>query len=218
MSRLHILIVDDHEVVRRGLRVLIEPHPGWEVCGEATNGHEAIEKAKKLKPDMVVMDIGMPELNGLEATRRILKDLPKTPVLILTMHESTQLIRDVLGTGAQGYVLKSAAGRDLVNAIEALSKHEAFFTSSVAKILLEGYCEKSSQDERLADPSSLLSPREREIIQLLAEGKNNNDIAEMLYISAKTVETHRAHIMEKLNLHSIAELVHYSIRNKIVEP
>jgi DNA-binding NarL/FixJ family response regulator len=218
VSKLHILIVDDHEVVRRGLRVLIEPHPEWEVCGEAMTGREAVEKAKKLKPDVVVMDIAMPELNGLEATRQILKAAPRTGVLILTMHESEQLVRDVLEAGAQGYVLKTAAGRDLVNAIEALSKHEAFFTSSVAKILLKGYREKGSWDERSGDSPSLLSPREREIIQLLAEGKSNNEVAETLYISAKTVETHRAHIMEKLNLHSIAELVHYAIRNKIVEP
>jgi DNA-binding NarL/FixJ family response regulator len=218
MSSLRILIVDDHEVVRRGLRVLIEPHPGWEVCGEATTGREAVEKAKKLKPDVVVMDIGMPELNGLEATRQILKVAPRTGVLILTMHESEQLVREVLEAGAQGYVLKSAAGRDLVSAVEAVSKREAFFTSSVARILLAAYREKGSQEERSGDSPSLLSPREREITQLLAEGKSNNEVAEALYISAKTVETHRAHIMEKLNLHSIAALVHYAIRNKIVEP
>jgi len=218
MSKLHILIVDDHEVVRRGLRVLIESHPGWEVCAEATTGREAVEKAKKLKPDVVIMDIGMPELNGLDATRQILKAAPRTGVLILTVHESEQVVREVLEAGAQGYVLKSAAGRDLVNAIEALSRHEAFFTSSVAKILLKSYREKGPQEERSGDSSSLLSPREREIIQLLAEGKSNSEVADILFISPKTVETHRAHIMEKLNLHSITELVHYAIRNKIVEP
>jgi DNA-binding NarL/FixJ family response regulator len=217
MSKLQILVVDDHEVVRKGLRVLIEPDPGWEVCGEARNGREAVKKAQKLKPDVVVMDIAMPELNGLEATRQILKAAPRTEVLILTVHESDQLVREVLEAGAHGYVLKSAAGSDLVNAIEALSKHEAFFTTSVAKIVLEGYRKKGFQDERPGDPSSLLSSREREIMQLLAEGKSNNEVAGALYISAKTVETHRAHIMEKLNLHSIAELVHYAIRNKIVE-
>jgi DNA-binding NarL/FixJ family response regulator len=218
MSSLRILIVDDHEVVRRGLRVLIEPHPGWEVCGEAMNGREAVERANKLKPEVVVMDIGMPELNGLEATRQILKASPRTRVLILTMHESEQLVRDVLEAGAQGYVLKSAAGRDLVKAIEALCRHEAFLSTSVAKTLLKVYREKGSQDDRSADSPSLLSPREREILQLLAEGKSNNEIAGALYISPKTVETHRAHIMEKLNLHSITDLVRYAIRNKIVEP
>ena len=214
-STLRILIVDDYELLRRGVRALIESHAGWEVCGEAATGREAVEEAKKLKPEVVVMDIGMPELNGLDATRQILKAAPRTEVLILAAHESEQLVREVLQAGAHGYVLKSAAGRDLANAIEALSRHEAFFTSSVAKLVLQSYHKKGSQDER---PRSLLSPREREIIQLLAEGKSNNEIAEMLYISGKTVETHRAHIMEKLNLHSIAELVRYAIRNKIVEP
>jgi len=218
MSKLQILVVDDHEVVRKGLRVLIEPDPGWEVCGEAKDGREAVGKAKKLEPDVVVMDIGMPELNGLEATRQILKAARRTEVLILTAHESEQLVREVLGAGAHGYVLKSAAGRDLVSAIEALSKHEAFFTSSVARIVLNSYRKKGSPEESSEEPPPLLSPREREIIQLLAEGKSNNEVAEALYISAKTVETHRAHIMEKLNLHSIAELVHYAIRNQIVEP
>jgi DNA-binding NarL/FixJ family response regulator len=217
MSRLQILIVDDHEVVRRGLRVLIEPHPGWEVCGEAKDGREAVVKAKRLEPDVVVMDIGMPELNGLEATRQILKAARRTEVLILTAHESEQLVREVLEAGAHGYVLKSAAGRDLVNAIEALSKHEAFFTNSVARIVLQSYGKKGLPEESSGEPPLLLSPREREIIQLLAEGKSNNEVAEVLYISAKTVETHRAHIMAKLNLHSIAELVHYAIRNQIVE-
>jgi DNA-binding NarL/FixJ family response regulator len=154
-------------------------------------------------------------LNGLEATRQILKVAPRTGVLILTMHESEQLVREVLEAGAQGYVLKSAAGRDLVSAIEALSQHKAFFTNTVAKIVLEGYRKKGLQDGRAGDS---LSPREREIIQLLAEGKSNNQVADALYISAKTVETHRAHIMEKLDLHSITDLVRYAIRNKIVEP
>lgn len=218
MSTLHILIVDDHEVVRRGLRVSLESHPGWEVCGEAATGRTAVEKAMKLEPDVVVMDIGMPELNGLEATRQILKALPQTAVLILTVHESEQLIYEVLEAGAQGYVLKSDAGRNLVNAVEALSQHKAFFTSSVAKMVLEGYRKKGFQDKSSGNWPSLLSPREREVIQILAEGKSNNEVAEALYISAKTVETHRARIMEKLNLHSMAELVRYAIRNKIVEP
>jgi DNA-binding NarL/FixJ family response regulator len=218
VTTLHILIVDDHEVVRRGLRVLLESHPEWEVCGEAVSGREAVEKARKLKPDVVVMDIAMPELNGLEATRHILKAIPQTAVLILTVHESEQLVHEVLAAGAQGYVLKSDAGRDLVNAVEALSQHKVFFTSSVARIVLEGYRKRSSQADASGEPPSLLSPREREILQLLAEGKSNNEVAEVLNISAKTVGTHRAHIMEKLNLHSVVELARYAIRNKIVEP
>ena len=218
MSRVRVLIVDDHEVVRRGLRIMIEPHPGWEVCGEAMTGREAVEKAKKLEPDVIVMDLAMPELNGLEATRQILKAAPRTEVLILTAHESEELVREVLDAGAHGYVLKSAAGRDLVDAVEALSKHQAFFTSSVARIVAESYRKRGSQGESTGEQPLMLSPREREIVQLLAEGRSNNEVAEVLYISVKTVETHRAHIMEKLNLHSIAELVHYAIRNKIVAP
>jgi len=218
MSGFHILIADDHEVVRRGVRALIEPHPGWEVCGEAITGRAAVEKARKLVPDMVVMDIAMPELNGLDATRQILKTAPRTEVLILTAHESEQLVREVLEAGAHGYVLKSAAGRDLVNAIEALSKHEAFFTNRVAKIVVDSYRKRGSQEESSGKSPWLLSAREREVIQLLAEGKSNNEVAEILYLSAKTVETHRAHIMAKLNLHSVVGLVHYAIRNKIIEP
>ena len=218
MSGFHILIADDHEVVRRGVRALIEPHPGWEVCGEAITGRAAVEKARKLVPDMVVMDIAMPELNGLDATRQILKTTPRTEVLILTAHESEQLVREVLEAGAHGHVLKSAAGRDLVNAIEALSKHEAFFTNRVAKIVVDSCRKRGSQEESSGKSPWLLSAREREVIQLLAEGKSNNEVAEILYLSAKTVETHRAHIMEKLNLHSVVGLVHYAIRNKIIEP
>jgi DNA-binding NarL/FixJ family response regulator len=163
------------------------------------------------------MDIAMPELNGLEATRQIVKAIPRTAVLILTVHESEQLVHEVLEAGVQGYVLKSDAGRDLVAAIEALSQHKVFFTSSVAKIMLEGYRKKGSHDKPSEDSPSVLSLREREIIQLLAEGKSNNKVADMLNISARTVETHRAHIMGKLNLHSITELVHYAIRNNIIE-
>jgi len=218
MSGIHILIADDHEVVRRGVRALIEPHPGWEVCGEAITGRAAVEKARKLVPDMVVMDIAMPELNGLDATRQILKTTPRTEVLILTAHESEQLVREVLEAGAHGYVLKSAAGRDLVSAIEALSKHEAFFTTRVAKIVVDSYPKRGAQEESSGKSPWQLSAREREVIQLLAEGKSNNEVAEILYLSSKTVETHRAHIMQKLNLHSVVGLVHYAIRNKIVEP
>jgi len=218
MNSVRILLADDHTVMRNGLRLLLERQPHLQVVGEAADGRQAVALSETANPDVVVMDIGMPELNGLEATRQILKAARRTEVLILTAHESEQLVREVLGAGAHGYVLKSAAGRDLVSAIEALSKHEAFFTSSVARIVLNSYRKKGSPEESSEEPPPLLSPREREIIQLLAEGKSNNEVAEALYISAKTVETHRAHIMEKLNLHSIAELVHYAIRNQIVEP
>jgi DNA-binding NarL/FixJ family response regulator len=217
VSPIRILVADDHEVVRRGLRALLEAHPELQVCAEAANGREAVEKAKQCKPNLVVMDIGMPELNGLEATRRILRALPQTEVLILTMHESEQVVREVLEAGARGYVLKSDAARDLVTAVKTLQQHKPFFTSRVAELVLKGYLGGVQADR--AEPSlPSLTPREREIVQLLAEGKSNKEVAAALEISVKTVEAHRANIMRKLNLHSISELVHYAIRNKIVEP
>jgi len=218
MKRIRILVADDHEVVRRGLRTLLEAQPGWEVAGEAATGREALEMTKQLKPEVVLLDITMPELNGLEATRQILKALPKTEVLILTMHESEQLVREVLKAGARGYVLKSDAGRDLVAAVDCVSRHKPFFTSTVAQMILEGYLKVASQAADLAAPGERLTPREREIVQLLAEGKCNKEVAHALSISVKTAETHRANIMRKLNLHSLSDLVHYAIRNKIVAP
>ncbi len=214
---LRILVADDHEVVRRGLRAVLEAHPGWEVCGEAVTGREALEKARQLKPDVVVMDIGMRELNGLEATRQVLKALPTTEVLILTMHESEQVVREVLDAGARGYVLKTDAGRDLVAAVDALSQHRPFFTSRVAEMVLEGYLKEGSRAEEGKTSPSRLTPREREVVQLLAEGNSNKEVASRLGISVKTVEAHRANIMRKLGLDSLSDLVRYAIRNKIIE-
>lgn len=218
MTAVRILVVDDHEVVRRGLRALLEAEAGWEVSGEAVTGREAVQKTKQLKPDVVVLDIGMPELNGLEATRQILKASPPTEVLILTMHESEQLVREVLDAGARGYVLKSDAGRDLLAAVEALRRHQPFFTSKVAQMVLEGYLKCGSRREHDESARSRLTAREREIVQLLAEGKSNKQVAVALGISVKTAETHRTSIMRKLDLHSISDLVRYAIRNEIVEP
>jgi len=217
MPTLRILVADDHEVVRRGLRALLESRPGWEVCGEATTGREAVEKARELKPDLVVLDITMPELNGLEATRQILKALPRTEVLVLTIHESEQVVHEVLEAGARGYVLKSDAGRDLVAAVQALSQHKPFLTLGVTEMMLGAYQKGGLPQEEPGASHSPLSPREREIVQLLAEGRSNKDVATTLNISVKTVETHRANIMLKLNLHSIGDLVRYAIRNGIIE-
>jgi DNA-binding NarL/FixJ family response regulator len=216
MPTLRILVADDHEVVRRGLRALLESRPGWEVCGEATTGREAVEKARELKPDLVVLDITMPELNGLEATRQILKSLPRTEVLVLTVHESEQVVHEVLEAGARGYVLKSDAGRDLVAAVQALSQHKPFLTLGVTEMMLGAYQKGGLPQEEPGATHSPLSPREREIVQLLAEGRSNKDVATTLNISVKTVETHRANIMLKLNLHSIGDLVRYAIRNNII--
>jgi len=215
---MRILVADDHEVVRRGLQALLEAHPGWEVSGEAADGREAVEKARQLKPDVVIMDISMPILNGLEATRQILKLNPTARVLILTMHESDQIVREVLDAGARGYVLKSDAGRDLVGAVEALRRYNSFFTSKVAEMVLDGYRDVSARSEDDKQSHDRLTPREREILQLLAEGKSSKEVAVQLGLSVSTAETHRTNIMRKLDLHSVSDLVRYAVRNNIIEP
>jgi DNA-binding NarL/FixJ family response regulator len=216
MSVLRILIADDHDVVRKGLRMLIEERPDWEVCGEARSGREAVEKAAELSPDVIVIDVSMPDLNGLEATRQIRKACPTTEVLVITYHDSDEMAGEVLDAGARGYVLKSDSDRDLVNAVEALSHHKPFFTARVTEILL------ANRGGRTTDPAELmrnrLTMREREILQLLAEGKTAREVASQLGIATKTSDTHRTNIMRKLNVHSVAELVRYAIRNKLVEP
>jgi len=212
----NILVADDHDVVRRGLCDMLSAHEGWRVCGEASNGREAVKLAAKLKPDVVVLDLSMPELNGLEATRQIRHELPRTEVLIFTMHETEQLIREVLAAGARGYVLKSDAGRHLVTAVESLSHHKPFFTARVSEALLDAYLKSASKPDE-GSVVRTLTPREREIVQMLAEGKSNKEVATGLSISIKTVETHRAAVMRKLDINSIVELVHYAIRNQLVE-
>lgn len=215
---IRILLADDHDIMRRGLRNLLETHPGWEVCGEAANGREAVKLARELKPDIVVLDLSMPELNGLEATRQIRKELPQTEVLIFTMHDTEQLVREVLAAGARGYVLKSDAGRYLISGIEAVAQHKPFFTSTVAETILDGYLKVGSGQGVPVSAVNPLTPREREIVQLLAEGRTNKEVASAPSISVKTVETHRRAIMSKLGIGSIVELVHFAIRNKLVTP
>lgn len=218
MSRVRILVADDHEIVRRGLKAMLESQPDWEIVAEAVTGREAIEKAKQTTPDIAIIDVGMPELNGLEATRQVLKALPQTEILILTMHENEQIMREVLDAGARGYVLKSDAGRDLVAAVEALCQHRTFFSSKISDMLLTSYLRHSDRTETTESPRGRLTAREREIVQLLAEGKSNKEVASALSISIKTAETHRTNIMNKLDLRSITELVRYAVRNNIVEP
>jgi DNA-binding NarL/FixJ family response regulator len=215
MNSVRILIADDHEIFRRGLVSELTQVPGWVVVGEAANGREAVELAAALKPDLVILDLTMPELNGLEAARKIISAEPAARVLILTAHESEQLVREVLSAGAQGYVLKSDAGRILVAALQALLDGGSFFTSNVARMVLDGYLRSESRD---TDAPDTLSAREREIVQLLAEGNSNKDIARALNISVKTTETHRSNIMRKMGFGSLPELVRYAIRNKIIEP
>jgi DNA-binding NarL/FixJ family response regulator len=218
MSALRILIADDHEVVRAGVRSLLESQPDCEICGEAATGRQVVALAQQLKPDVAIMDITMPELNGLEATRQIRKVAPTVQVLILSVHESEELVREIIDAGAHGYVLKSDAGRELAAAMHALRKQETFFTSRVAQIALRAYRNKKPNGDAPPPPGGVLTPREREVLQLLAEGKSNKETASALGIGVMTVETHRSNIMHKLGAHSVAELVHYAVRQKIVIP
>lgn len=217
MAPLRLLVADDHEVVRKGLCALLQAQPGWEIAAEASDGREAVEKAKKVRPDVTVLDIGMPYLNGLEAARQILKEVSNTKILILTMHDSDALIREVLNAGARGYVLKTDAGSDLVNAVDAVRRNKTFFTPKVAQMVLDGYLKRDTKPDEGETPSARLTPRQREIVQLLAEGKSSKEVAVALSLSVKTAETHRANIMRRLNCHSVSELVRYAIRNKIIE-
>jgi DNA-binding NarL/FixJ family response regulator len=218
MSKLRILIADDHEIVRTGVRSLLESEPDCEICGEAVTGLQAVTLAQQLQPDVVILDVTMPDLDGLEATRKIREIAPGVQILILSMHESEELVREVLNAGAHGYILKSDAGRELIVAMQALRKRETFFTSRVAQIALRAYRTKKAKDDTPTLSDGALTSREREVLQLLAEGRSNKETATALGIGVATVETHRANIMRKLGVHSVAELVHYAVRNKMITP
>jgi len=213
MKSTRVLVVDDHAVVRRGVRALLAESRLWKICGEAADGDEAIEKANQLRPDIVIMDISMKSMSGLEATRQILRSLPETRVLILTMHESEQVVAEVLKAGAHGYVMKSDAGRDLLAGIEALAQGGTFFTSKVARIVLNGYLQSHSRKPR----AQTLTARQRQVLRLLASGKANKQVAADLGISPKTIEVHRRDIMKKLEFASFSDLVRYAIRERIIE-
>jgi DNA-binding NarL/FixJ family response regulator len=218
MAALNVLLADDHEIVRQGLRSILATVRGCEIVGEVGDGRKAVAMAKELNPDVVILDIGMPLLNGLEATRQILKTCPRTKVLILTMHESDSLIQEVLDAGARGYILKTDAGRDLVTALESLRWNKTFFTSRVSQMILDGFLKGGATRPRVAESGGIrLTPRQREIVQLLAEGKSSKEVAVTLDLSVKTAETHRANIMRKLDCHSVSEVVRYAIRNNIID-
>jgi DNA-binding NarL/FixJ family response regulator len=217
MKTVRILIADDHDLMRRGVRTLLEPHPGWEVCGEATTGREAVAKAEQLKPDIVILDISMPDLNGVDAAKRIKKASPDTEVLIFSAHYSDQLIREILEAGVRGYIVKSDSDRDLVIAVESLAKKKPFFTSRATEVMLTSFSDGGPKQDPGEPLRDRLTTREREIVQLLAEGKSSKEVASSLNISVKTAETHRANIMRKLQIHTVSELVRYAIRNQIVE-
>jgi DNA-binding NarL/FixJ family response regulator len=211
-----ILVADDHEVVRKGLCALLRAQQEWEVCGEAANGREAVEKAIQLRPDVVILDIGMPTLNGLEATRQILKANPRIKILVLTLHDSDHVVQEVLNAGARGFLLKSDAARDLVAAVDSLRLGKIYFTPRVASMVLNGYLGRDHAPAAETNDRQRLTPREREIVQLLAEGKSSKEVAVALGLSVKTAETHRSNIMRKLELHSVSDLVLYAVRNNIV--
>jgi len=213
---LRILLADDHDIVRRGLKDLLEQHVGWQVCAEASNGRQAVELALQHRPHVAVIDLSMPELNGLEATRRIRQALPDTEVLIFTMHESEELIREVLGAGARGYLLKSDAVRQLIPAVESLSQKNPYFAGRVSAVVLDGFL-KGGQVTLEGPTAERLTSREREVVQLLAEGKSNKQIARLLDLSVKTVETHRTAAMRKLELNSLPDLVRYAVRMQIIQ-
>jgi DNA-binding NarL/FixJ family response regulator len=207
--KLRILLADDHEIVRRGLCALLQKHEGWEVCGEASDGREAVEMAKQLKPDVII---------GLDTTRQLLQYDPHFKVIVLTITDSDQVIREALDAGARGFVLKSDAARDLVSAVEALQSKRMFFTPRVNDLVLAGFLDKGHAISRNEPPSlPTLTVREREVTQLLAEGKSSKEVASLLNLSTKTVETHRSNIMRKLSLHSIRDLVVYAIKNNIIQ-
>lgn len=214
MSKIRIVIADDHEIVRQGLKTLLETD-GCEVVGEYSSGREAVEGVNATRPEVAVLDISMPELNGVDATQQILRQHPDVKVIILTMHDSEELARKVLEAGARGYVLKSDAVRDLSNAVRTVQKGQPFFSGKISEMILRGFLSNPNQTQESAIPQ--LTAREREVVQLLAEGKSSKEVASILGTSPATVETQRAKIMQKLDLHSVTDLVRYAIRNHIIE-
>ena len=215
---IRILVADDHDIVRKGVTSLLANRPDWQVCAEASNGRDAVSLAEKFRPNVAILDLSMPELNGLEATRQIRVRVPETEILVFSMYENEQFVRSLLAAGARGYVLKSDIANQLLTAVETVARHKPFFTSDVAEKVLEGFLKLGNTSEETDGRSGVLTAREREIVQLLAESKSNKEIANALGISVKTVQTHRATIMRKLGINSIVELVHYAIRNNLVAP
>ncbi|MBV8730356.1 MAG: response regulator transcription factor [Acidobacteriia bacterium] len=210
MSRIRILLADDHAVVRQGFKMILEAQPDMEIVGEAGNGREAIDLTEKLKPDVVVMDVAMPELNGIEATRRVAETVPHARVIALSMHKDSVYVREVLRAGARGYLLKDSIAGDLVFAVRAVARGEGYLSPAVSNAVLDDY------RRHVTNPIDLLTSREREVLQMLAEGKTNKEIATLLNLSVYTVDAHRGRIMEKLNLHSINELVLFAVRNGLI--
>jgi len=216
MDSIRVLLVEDHTIVRKGLRALLEGQSDILVVGEAEDGRQALEQVQQILPDVVLMDIGMPGLNGLEATRQIKHQFPKTKVVVLTMHTNAEYIFNVLQAGASGYLIKQAATEEVISAIRAVYHGESFLSPSISTKVIEEYLRRAGKTE-LVDPFERLTSREREVLQLIAEGRSTQEIAALLYVSGKTVETHRARLMEKLGIYTIAELTQYAIRKGIIK-
>jgi two-component system, NarL family, response regulator NreC len=216
MDKIRVVLTDDHTIVRNGLRALLNREPRIDVVDEAGDGRETIQKVRKHLPDVVVMDIGMPNMNGIEATRQIKKRFPNVRILILTMHKSEEYISAILDAGASGFVLKQAAPAELIMAIKTVHKGDSFLSSSVSTTVIQGYLNKFN-DRKVPSGFDSLTEREREVLQLIAEGKSTRQIAECLFISPKTIEVHRSHLMKKLDLHNIAEIVRYALRKGIID-
>lgn len=215
MAKLRVLLADDHALLRLGLKKILEERPEWQVIAEAGDGRTAVRQTLELQPDIVILDIGMPLLNGIEATRQIVRRLPNVGILILSMHADEAYITQALRAGARGYLLKDSAGTELLRAVSAVASGKSFFSPAVAKVLLDDYVQRLA-DKGVDDRYDLLSEREREILQLVAEGHSSKSVAELLSISPATVETHRAHILQKLDVHSTAELVLFAVRRRII--
>jgi len=215
MSDIRVLLADDHGIVRKGLRFLLERQPGVEVVGEASDGREAVKLAEELAPNVVIMDVAMPALNGIDATMQIMKTHPKTGVIMLSMHSDEAYLVRALSAGAKGYLLKESAEVDLLRAVQVVAQGRPFFSPQIAQTLLEDYM-RTLQQRGLEDTYEILTDREREVLQLLAEGKSNKEVASILNLSVYTVETHRTNLMQKLNLHNTAEIVLYAVRKKII--
>lgn len=216
MRKIRILLADDHQLMRRGVRLMLEREPDLTVVGEASDGREAVALAKSLKPELVVMDVGMPNLNGIEAAHQMTLDIPELAIVMVSMHSDETYILRALKAGARGYLLKDSAEADLIKAVHAVAGGKSFFSPVVSKLLLDDYIRKLKRSGT-EDAYDLLTPREREILQLIAEGKSNKDIANLLDLSVYTVESHRANLMEKLNLHGLPELILYAVRRRIIE-
>jgi DNA-binding NarL/FixJ family response regulator len=218
VKKLRILLADDHALLRGGARGLLQRRRGWRVVGEAATGKEAVEQAIKLKPDIAIVDISMPELDGVQATRQIREAVPNTKVVVLTMHESDELVKNALAAGAQGYVLKSDLTESLIKAIEDVAASKRSLAPKVTEIVLEGFLKTRAQRQEVERMNARLTAREFEILRLLAEGKVNKEIAGQLGIAVRTAEAHRANIMQKLGFHSLADLIHYALRHGIISP